>query len=266
LTWLELILLAAVQGLTEFLPISSSGHLVLAQALLGVRAPGIGLEIVLHLGSLAAVVLYYRRDLLDLAAGSARYLRGSRGVAERGAFRLVSLLALATAPLVVAGLLLGGAVESAFEDPRLVCAALLVTGLLLLSTRLARRGDRPPGPAGALLVGALQAAALLPGISRSGSTIAGGLFAGLAPAEAARFAFLLSIPAITGAGVYGIRDLADGFAGSGLGSYSAGFLVSLATSYVAIDVLLRVVRRGRLAWFGLYCLGLGAAGLVFLSR
>lgn len=265
MSWAQILLLALLQGLTEFLPVSSSGHLVLAQEWLRVRQAGLAVELLLHAGSLLAVVLYFRRDLLQILRGSTRaFASGGGAPADREARHLAALLALATLPVVAAGLLLGDRIAASFESPRLVCGMLAVTGLLLLSTRLVSVRDRPLGPARALGVGLFQAGALLPGISRSGSTIAGGLLVGLGPVAAARFAFLLSVPAILGACVLRTKDLSQGLSGPEAGKMLAGFAVSFATSWLAIDVLLRVVRRGKLAWFGVYCLLAAATGFLFL--
>lgn len=263
--WLEVTLLAIVQGLTEFLPVSSSGHLVLANALLGVREPGIALELVLHLGTLVAVVLYYRRDLARILTGSIRWLGGRRGPEERHSGEMFLLLVLGTIPAVLAAVLLGDWLEATFENPRETSVELMITGLILLATRLPRRGERRTTPADALLIGLAQAVSILPGISRSGTTIATGLFRGIRPEEAARFSFLLSIPAIFGAVLFKAKDIADRAEGGAAGLYLLGFLVSFALGYASIAWLLRIVRRGRFFAFGIYCLIVGAVGLLALT-
>lgn len=261
--WLAVVILAVVQGLTEFLPVSSSAHLVLAGALVGLKDPGIALELTLHLGTLLAVLLYYARDLGQIVSGALRWLSGRRGSSERGAAQMVVLLVIGTIPAVIGALTFGDAVERAFEDPRLACACLCLTGLLLLSTMRVRRGSRPVWKSDAFVIGLFQMAALFPGISRSGSTIAAGFFRGVRPAEAARFSFLLSIPAIVGAVVFKVKDLAAGWSGTSAGLYLLGFLVSFALGYASIAWLLRVVRQGRFGWFGVYCLVVGAAGVAY---
>jgi undecaprenyl-diphosphatase len=192
---LDILILAVVQGLTEFLPVSSSGHLVLLQNLLRTHEGNLLVNVVLHTGTLVSVLVVYRRDILRLLRFDAP------------ALRYLVALAVGTLPAVVVGLLLKDLVEAAFAAPVWAAAGLLVTGLVLLSTRAARPAAQAPGaweprpvPLGkAVLVGCAQALAICPGISRSGSTIAASLWLGLARAEAARFSFLLSVPAIGGA-------------------------------------------------------------------
>jgi undecaprenyl-diphosphatase len=263
--WLDVILLAVVQGLTEFLPISSSGHLVLAEHLLGVDEPGVALEIVLHLGTLLAVTLYYRDDLWSLVTGGWRWLRGQRGPEEKTARLMIGWLVLGTVPAAVGGVLLGDAVESAFSDPQFVCGALVFTGLLLLSTRLRRPGRNALSTWRSCLVGVWQMLALFPGVSRSGSTISGGLHLRLRPEEAARFSFLLSVPVILGATVLKAPELGQAMSSGRAAHYLVGLLVSFVLGYASIGVLLRVVRRGRFGWFGVYCLVVGVGGLVWFA-
>jgi len=261
----EVAVLAAVQGLTEFLPISSSGHLVLVQTLLGVEESGVALEIVLHLGTLLAVVLYYRRDLIEIVGGVFRFLAGSRAESHVSAWRLTLLLVLGTLPAAVGGILLGSTIENAFGDPRMVTGALIITGIVLLATLKAPRGNEPVGWGRGLLIGFCQLLALFPGISRSGSTIAGGLFLGVQAEEAARFSFLLSIPVILGAAVLKAPDLASGVEGGKAGAYLLGLLVSFAFGYLSIGVLLRLIRKGQFGIFGVYCLIVGIGGWIWLT-
>ena len=247
MTWTDALVLGLLQGLTEFLPISSSGHLVLAQHGLGIDEPGAGLEIAVHLGTLASVVLYYRRDLVEILRD---VLRGGP------AARLGWLVVVGTRPIVVVGL--------TCREPIAAAWCLRVTGALMMGSPLARRRPGEPRFGYALLVGCAQAVAILPGVSRSGSTIATGMFAGDDPVRAARFSFLLSIPAISGAAILMAKDGA--FAGRTdpvmlLGAGAVAFVSGLA----AIAFLLRVLGRGRLFWFGPYCLVLGATALWLLA-
>jgi undecaprenyl-diphosphatase len=262
--WFALVLLAAVQGLTEFLPVSSSGHLVLANALLGARQPGIALELVLHLGTLLAVVLYFRRDLATIAAGTLRVLAGRRAEDDRSAGAMLILLILGTIPAVLGALLFGEFLKRTFENPREASIELLITGAILLLTRFARRGLRSVGRIDALWIGLAQMVAILPGISRSGTTISVGLFRGVRPEEAARFSFLLSIPAILGGALFDAKEIAQGLRGGSAAAYAIGFAISFALGYASIVWLLRLVRGGRFFWFGLYCLAIGATGLLLL--
>jgi len=250
------LLLGLLQGLAEFLPVSSSGHLVLAQRLLDLDPPGTALAGALHLATLAAVVLYFRRDL-------ARLLKGGLvpGSWER---RYLGLLGLGTIPIAAIGYLARGALERSFSSPTLVGGLFLATALALgtASVLQGRARRARPKVGDAAVVGLAQAAALLPGISRSGVTISAGILRGLSPAEAARFSFLLSIPAVAGAGMVSLAraNLSPGEA-AGL---ALGGLAALGSGLLAIRVLLRLLQRGRLWWFALYCLLVGGLALGFL--
>lgn len=263
--WLHVVILAVVQGLTEFLPVSSSGHLVLTQTFLGIQTPGVLLELVLHLGTLLAVAVHYRDDLVFLARGAAGAIFGRRRARDYRALEMLILLAVGTLPAVAAALLTGDWIEDSFGDARMTCVFLMITGLMLLGTLFIRKGRRRVGGFDAVVVGFFQAAALFPGISRSGSTITAGLLRGLRPREAARFSFLLSIPAILGAAVFKAKELSEGLSGSDGGIYLIGLAVSFIVGYAAISVLLRILQSGRFGFFGIYCLAAGGAGLILLS-
>ncbi len=258
---LPILLLAVVQGLTEFLPISSSGHLVLLQHGLGAHAGDIFLDIVLHVGTLGSVLVIYRRDVR-------RLLRF-----DVPAVQYLFALFLGTLPAVVAGLLLKDWFESLFSDPRSAGFALLLTGLILLSTRWPRgRESQALGewypvapPLGrALLVGCAQALAIIPGVSRSGSTIAASLWLGLPRAEAARFSFLLSVPAIAGALVL---NLLGGAAPEGTAwiPLLIGAGVAFAAGLVAIRLTRLAVIQRHFWKFAFYCLALGLIVLVVVD-
>ncbi|MCL6451538.1 MAG: undecaprenyl-diphosphate phosphatase [Acetobacteraceae bacterium] len=293
MTWVEGAVLGLVQGLTEFLPVSSSGHLVLAQTLLGVNPPGLTLEITVHLATMAAVAAAFWRDLARIVAAAFRALAprgrvapspgepagrpgGRRAAPPRGwsdpSLRLLVWLAAGTVPAALAGLAFEDWFAALFSSPRAVGWALMVTGLLLvLPGRKGREGrglDRL-GVRDALVVGVLQAAALAPGLSRSGATIAGGLLSGLDRDASVRFSFLLSVPAVLGAG---LLDLTGWLSGGASGATAlAGvsdprLLLSAAgaaalSGYAAIRLVVASVRAGRLGWFALYCWALGAAAL-----
>ncbi|MCA9756786.1 MAG: undecaprenyl-diphosphate phosphatase [Candidatus Eisenbacteria bacterium] len=261
---LATVILALIQGWTEFLPISSSGHLVLAQHLLGVESAGVALEIILHLGTVFAVILYYREDFLSILSGGWDFVRGGRGPEAVSASRLILFLVLGTIPGALGGALFKDTIESAFGDVRFVCYALLFTGALLLSTLLVPRKRERLSPLRAFLVGAFQLLALLPGVSRSGSTISGGLFLGIDPEEAARFSFLLSVPIILGAVAFQLPDVGAELRAGHLPQYLIGLVVAFVSGYVAIGAMLKIVRRGRFGFFGIYCLLVGILGLFIL--
>lgn len=247
--------LGLVQGLTEFLPVSSSGHLVLAQEYLGVRAPGIVLEVALHLATALAILLYFRRRLVDIFRGAA----GERG---RGG-RFLALIAVASVPAAAVGLLLEDQVAAIFERPRLVGAALLFTAAALFLSTVIRRGRLRAadlGFAGAIAIGLAQALAIAPGVSRSGMTIVAGLLVGLAGEEAATFSFLLSVPAVGGAALLEARKI-ESFPGN-WPALALAFAVAFLAGLAAIYVVLATVRGRRFTWFGVYCAAVGIAALL----
>jgi undecaprenyl-diphosphatase len=256
------ILLGAIQGLTEFLPISSSGHLAVAQHFVpGFSQPGLLFDIVLHLGTLLAVLIYFRQEILFLFGALDP---GSRGAPGR---RLLAMLALGTIPAVVAGLLLAPLVEASFSNLMVVGGGLLVTAILLLaSARLTPDGRGLPqvGVKDALVVGLFQSAALFPGVSRSGWTIVGGLTRGLSHDAAARFSFLLSVPAILGAAVYDFPRVGQLQSGA-LAGYLGGFATAFIVGYISIGVVLRLLAIRRFHLFGYYCLLAGGTVLVYVA-
>lgn len=263
-------ILGLVQALTEFLPISSSGHLVLGETILEVSPPGgAAFEVALHFGTLLSVLVLFRRDVLDLLSACVDAVRAPGRIAEqwRGdpRLRLVGAIAVGMIPAGVIGLAFKSTLEQAFDSPRLVCGGLLVTGFALLSTRFAPVGDRPVGSLHALAIGLAQAIAIIPGISRSGSTIACAMFLGIERVTAARYSFLLSVPVIAGATVLKARDLfAETFDGAFLAALGIGAAVSFVSGIGALWLLMQVVRRGHFAHFSWYCFAVGGIGLVLI--
>ena len=254
------LILGVVQGLTEFLPVSSSGHLVLGEHLLRLDPPGVLLETVLHLGTLFSVLFVFRRDVLTLV----------RSVFKGGTDRTEAIrLLLATLPIVFVGFFLQSRIEGVFSSIFWVAVCLCVNGgILFLADQANHRADRTSISLGtALLIGLAQAVSLLPGISRSGATISTGLFLGIRGKEAARFSFLLAIPAIFGAGLfqlYKAHRVAAPYQ-TEWGGLLLGGLVAAVVGTFAIKGLLVVVARGRLKIFSGYCLVLGIAVLIYLS-
>ena len=254
---IEIIILAIVQGLTEFLPVSSSGHLVVAAAVmeaLGRKPPAdlIEVNVVLHLGTLLSVLVFYRRRI-------ARLLGADR--------RVVPLLVVGTLPLVVIGLGLKKLAPDALTDPLLAGLMFPLTGALLIWASRFRVGDGKYTAINfreVILIGLLQAVAALPGISRSGATISGGLIVGLRRDEAVTFAFLLAIPAILGAGVLESFKLLDGATVStSVDMLLIGAAVAFLVGLAALWLLVRLVERGRLAWFAYWLIPLGVVVTVW---
>jgi len=258
------IVLGLLQGATEFIPVSSSGHLVLVPWLLGWDSPGLVFDTVVHWGTLVAVLAYFWRDWLALIGA---WLRGLVRWDWRDPLaRLMWLLILGSVPAAVLGFLLEDFFESLFGEPAWVAFFLLVTAaLLVLSERLGGRSRemRDLSWADALLIGLAQASAIAPGISRSGATIAAGLFRGLDRTVAARFSFLLATPIIFGAGLLQLVDLA-GAAGAAaqIPALVTGFLAAALAGYLCIWALLRYLQRGRLYPFAIYCAIAGAFFLI----
>lgn len=259
-------LLGIVQGLTEFLPISSSGHLVLAQHLLGVNPPGITLEIFLHFGTLLAILLVFRTDIIQILKSLVGLFRSAGSPMKEDPYiRLLGLLLLGTIPVAIVGIVFKARIESFFETPMLVAGMLIITGIVLASTRkirMGRRGIKRLNIKDGLGIGLAQAAALIPGISRSGLTIAAGLFRGLERSVAAKFSFLLAIPSILGATIVGLKDIPSLSVGN-TRALLVGTLTSFISGLIALKVLLAIVQRGRLRVFAYYCWALGVIVLVW---
>lgn len=253
---LDALILGLVQGLTEFLPVSSSGHLVMAQTFLGVPAPGVFLEVALHVATLLSVIVVYRTRLATLMMGAVR--------GDRAALRYVAMLALATVPVAVIGFLFRDAIASAFDTPYVTGFMLLATGAILWSTTWSTR-ERPitePGTGHALAMGLAQCLALLPGISRSGTTIAVGLWMELDGERAAEFSFLMSLPAIAGAALLQAMELQAG--GPIDGPLLTAFVTALVAGVVAIKSLVWLVRRQGFHLFAWYVWAAGAGFLAYL--
>lgn len=258
---IQVLILAVVQGLTEFLPVSSSGHLVLAGEWLGSEEQGLFLPIVLHLGTLFAVLAQYRKDLLQLTLDL-----------FRGKVDEIGMILVATLPLVVVGLSVRSLVHEAFADPRAAAGGLIFTAIVLWAGEAFRRRNVEAESKGrcelrfkdAIAIGLAQSVAILPGVSRSGSTIAAGMSLGLRPDRAARFSFLISIPAILGATVLEGKDLLDqGIEGLSFFVPIMGLLASAVIGWMALRWLLAFVAKGAFRWFSIYCAALGAGYLVF---
>ena len=257
--------LGIVQGLTEFLPISSSAHLILMRELFGwdAGAAEVAFDVACHLGTLLAVLVYFRRDVLALAAAVPRALAGGGGDDARTG----RLILLATVPVVPLGLLLSGHIDR-LRGPAVVAAALAAGAIAMLWADRDRPGPRRASSLSvveALALGCAQAAALVPGVSRSGAIITAALLLGLSRPEAARFAFLLGVPAIAGGGLQAARMLG----GDGLAANAPALLAGLVTSgvvgYLAVAGLLRYLSRHSLAAFAWYRLAVAAVLAVGLA-
>lgn len=247
----QVIILGIVQGITEFLPVSSDGHLALLQNLFGIHEHVLTLTIVLHFGTLLSILLVYRHDLLPLLKQ----------------WKLCALIVLATIPAGFVGLTLKSYIEQASQVPWIAAAGLIATAVLLLVGQYWERnrdGLEKLGPAQALLIGLFQTIAILPGVSRSGSTISAGLMTGLRRDAATTFSFFIAIPVLAGACLLEGKDLlAEHFPPHVLWMLAAGALTSFVVGVAALQFLIRLVKQRQLHWFAYYCLALAAVTFVW---
>ncbi|NLY43616.1 MAG: undecaprenyl-diphosphatase UppP [Clostridiaceae bacterium] len=268
------ILLGIVQGLTEFLPISSSGHLVIFQEFLGMNdleESHLLFDTFLHIGTLISIFLVYGKDVWNLVKAFFELLRdigNRRRIADVSPSRkMLFLLIVATIPAVVVGFAFKDAIEALFKSVEFVAVALLVTGFLLwLTSKLisGTKEEKDTKYSNALMIGFFQCAALMPGISRSGSTIVGGLLNGLKKEFAVKFSFLMSVPAIMGAAVLQIPDLVrQGFNSEETIPILAGTLAAAITGFVAIKFLIALLNKGKFYLFSYYCWAVGGVLLLY---
>ncbi len=264
MTILQALILGLVQGLTEFIPVSSSGHLVIMHRVLGISTTGLGFDVALHVGTLAALLVYFHKDLINLALALFRKSQQTR---------LAILLVVATLPAVVAGMLLESAAETTFRSVKLVSVALLLMAFVMFAAEKysARRRTRTSiervGFGQAVTMGTAQAVALIPGVSRSGVTITAGLFSGMERVAATRFSFLLAIPITLGAAA---KVMVSHGTWHQVQSERAVFIVGVATAFLsgifAIRFLLRYLSRHSLAFFAYYRIVLAIIVLLTIAR
>lgn len=259
---LQAALLGLIQGLTEFLPISSSGHLVLARALMNLDEVPVLFDVLLHIATLLVVVWIFRRKIGELSASLFRFL-GCRSREEDSTnLRLVLRLLAATAITVIIAYAVSGL--GVRESPVMVSALLMLTALILLSTVGIRGGKKLEEPSwiGVLIMGAAQGLAVLPGISRSGITISSGLMAGMDRRIVGEFSFLLLIPAVVAAFLLSLRDTAELSNAVSISSFSVGFASALIAGYASLKILLWLVVKGRLWLFAIYLIPVSIMGLI----
>lgn len=248
MTIYDALILGIIQGLTEFLPISSSGHLVIGQEVLGVSVPGNSFEVIVHIGTLFSVLLVFWRDIYKII----------RSLNTKQTQRYVLALVIGTMPAAIVGIFFGDLFSAAYESIRVVASALLFTGIMLLATKFIKPKQNDVNIRNGFLVGLSQALAIIPGISRSGITISLGVFLGIAPEKAAKFSFLLAIPAIAGAGIITALDASNTDVLTipflvGM----VGFISSLIIGWISLKVLIGLIKTGKFHWFGIYCILVG---------
>ncbi|ARK29483.1 undecaprenyl-diphosphate phosphatase [Halalkalibacter krulwichiae] len=255
---IEALIFGIVQGITEFLPISSTAHIVITQILLGYQFPGFGFEIYLHFASILAVMIYFRKDLIEVIRGFFNYFT-NRSSYNRTQFYFGVYIIVATGITGVLGMLLEGFIGASLKTPPFIAIALAVTGLFLIIierfVRYGKRTERDMTFKDSILVGLGQTLAVIPGISRSGATLVTALFAGLSRETAVRYSFLLSIPVILGSSVLALGDFTEGtlVAEVGVVALLVSFIATFIFSWLGIIWLIEFLKKSKLVYFAIYC-------------
>lgn len=266
---LKYILLAIIQGISEILPISSSGHLILFQELLNMDISNMSLSIFLHIGSLIAVIMFYHKYLIKLGKNTFTFLiKKSRTKEEKNAWKLFVLILIACIPAGIIGLLTKSMIENLFTNTVYIGINLIVTGILLfiLTRKKGTKSIDDMSYLDALKIGLFQAIGILPGISRSGITTIGGKVCKLKDEDAINFAFLLFIPIALGTGLLEIIELFNGtivLTESQIVLYVIGLIVSFLVTYLSLKTLFKIIKKGKLFYFGYYCIIVGVIVILF---
>ena len=262
-------LLGLLQGIAEFLPISSSGHLILARAFLGADLePGITFEIVVHFGSFMSIIVYYRKMIMELitdffASLTPTALKEGRMLKNDNA-RMCLYIVISMIPAMIVGFTLKDAIEELFMNPFFISAMLVVTGCILFSTKFVGDTDKEINGTRALLMGVVQALAIVPGISRSGSTISAGLYSGLNRDAVANFSFLMVLPVLGGAMILEVGEIYEsGIEMAAIVSLGVGFFASFVSGYFALSYLIKILKREKFHYFSYYCWAIGIIGMVY---
>lgn len=267
MTWWQAAILGVLQGIAEFLPISSSGHLVLGQYLLGLdgaAVQGVTFEVFVHFATLMSIFTVYWERIGRIAREAFTFSDFEQRFRENEDYRFAVFIVLGTIPTGLVFWFFGDFLEGLFEQPRFVCGMLLVTGLLLLLTLLRRNPEGRLSSVKIFVIGLAQGAAITPGISRSGSTICAALYQGVENRKAADFSFLLSIPAIVAATVLSAVEVWQQGAGTGVIPLLVGMIVAYASGVWAIRAMVDLVSRGNLHYFAFYLFIAGTVGLIFI--
>ena len=260
----ESIILGLIQGLTEFLPVSSSGHLVLVSSMFGLDSGNITFEVFLHFATFLAVVVFFFREIAAMAGAPFEYaLQGKRSAEVSSRLKYILLIIIGTIPAVIVGLKFKDRIEEAFGSPFLTGIMLIVTSIILFLTLLAKPRREKLNIIDSIIIGLAQAAAILPGISRSGSTISTAMYLGVDKQTAFNFSFLLSLPAILGAFILKLKDALEAGIPSGqLVLYLAGMITAFISGYICLVVLRKIVIAGKFAYFGIYTLIIGILTII----
>ncbi len=262
---LQSFLLGLIQGLTEFLPISSSGHLALGRFFLGADTEvGITFEVVVHFGTLCSIVIYYKKELADLFKAGFSFLGAPSQKKDDPQVKIILFILVSMIPAFIVGFTLKDYVEDIFMTPVLVCGMLIVTGFILFMTKFAKDPEGQVTLGKSFLIGIAQAFAMIPGISRSGSTISTALYLGIKREDAANFSFLMVIPVIAGAMLLQIKEMLEiGVSDAQVMSLVVGFLTSFISGYYALKYLIIILKKKGFHYFAYYCWLVGAVGLAY---
>jgi len=262
---IKVVALGILQGLSEFLPISSSGHLVIAEHLMNFNESGLAFEVFVHFGSLLAVLWVFRKEIIHLLAAIPAIFKLSSPELdkEKRSYALLDIyIIIASIPAALIGIAFEDQIAVIFEDHIFAICMLFITGVIVWSSRYTREKNKAFDPGSSFLIGCAQAIAILPGISRSGSTIVTALWLGIPRENAAKFSFLMSAPVIFGATVLKARQVfVTPLSQSESEHLIIASLAALISSYFAIRWLLEIIRRKKLEWFGLYCMVISLVGL-----
>ncbi len=266
---LQSFLLGLIQGLTEFLPISSSGHLALGRYILdGDTEMGITFEVVVHFGTLCSIVIYYKTEILNLLKAGVRFLKSPSTTTDDYEVKTIGFILVSMIPAFIVGFTLKDSIEDIFMNPLLVSGMLIVTGIILFLTRFSKNPAGKVTLGKAFLIGISQAFAMIPGISRSGSTISTSLYLGISREEAANFSFLMVIPVIGGAMILQMGEAIEaGINSSEITSLIVGFFTAFISGYYALKYLIIILKKQGFHYFAYYCWLVGGIGLIwFLTQ
>lgn len=262
---LQSFLLGLIQGLTEFLPISSSGHLALGRYILGGETDmGITFEVVVHFGTLCSIVIYYKSEILNLIKAALRFLKSPSTTKDDYEVKTLGFILISMIPAFIVGFTLKDSIEGIFMNPLFVSGMLIVTGVILFLTKFSKNPEGKVTTGKAFLIGISQAFAMIPGISRSGSTISTSLYLGVSREEAANFSFLMVIPVIGGAMILQMGEAIEaGINSSDVISLLVGFFTAFISGYYALKYLIIILKKQGFHYFAYYCWIVGGFGLVW---
>lgn len=262
---LQSFLLGLIQGLTEFLPISSSGHLALGKYFLGGETEaGITFEVVVHFGTLCSILIYYKSDLIRLIGSGFSFLKSPVTKKDDPDVKIILFILVSMIPAFIVGFTLKDYVESIFDSPLLVSGMLILTGFILFMTKFAKAPEGEITLGKSFLIGLSQAFAMIPGISRSGSTISTALYLGIKREDAANFSFLMVIPVIGGAMLLQIKEMMEvGVSDAQVLSLVIGFFTSFISGYFALKYLIIILKKKGFHYFAYYCWLVGGVGIIY---